>query len=309
MLVSVIIPCYNVEAYIEDCLASVYKQTYPSIEVICIDNNSTDGTASVLLTLQEKYPQLILCTETKKGANAARNKGLQLANGEWVQFLDADDLLEPGKIAHQVALVLSNADISFIAGSSIKLSLGGNRQENIVKEEDVWFALCANKLGITSANLFRTDAALGAGGWNEALQSSQETDLMFRLLQRGASVHFDDKPLTIIRERVSGSISQLNIVGNLERYIRLRYAIYHYLLSIKYDTTVIEKVLQTIFNKIREVYTYDAVLGLALYDDFIPRSFKPRLSVITTNYYIISYNILGFRITEYTKALLRKLIK
>ncbi|RAU83289.1 glycosyltransferase family 2 protein [Pontibacter arcticus] len=309
MLVSVLIPCYNVEAYIEDCLASVYKQTYPSIEVICIDNNSTDGTASVLLTLQEKYPQLILCTETKKGANAARNKGLQLANGEWVQFLDADDLLEPGKIAHQVALILSNADISFIAASSIKLSLGGIRQESIVKQEDVWFALCANKLGITSANLFRIDAALRAGGWNEALQSSQETDLMFRLLQRGAIVFFDGKPLTVIRERASGSISQLNITSNLERYIRLRHTIYTYLVKIKYDSKVVNAILQIIFNKIREVYTYDAGLGIALYNELIPAGFKPGLTAITGKFYLISYSLIGFKYTEAGKDFLRKLIK
>src|SRR5690554_4070958 len=105
MLISIIIPSYNVEDHIEKCVHSAFAQTHKPIEVICIDNNSTDNTWQKLKQLQEKYPSLLIDKELKPGAPAARNKGLALSKGEWIQFLDADDLLLPEKIEHQAKLL------------------------------------------------------------------------------------------------------------------------------------------------------------------------------------------------------------
>jgi len=105
MLISIIILCYNVQNYIVDCVESCIAQTYKSIEIICIDNNSSDKTPVILSDLKKKYPQLILGKEIKPSASAARNRGLSLAKGDWIQFLDADDLLMPAKIKHQVELI------------------------------------------------------------------------------------------------------------------------------------------------------------------------------------------------------------
>jgi glycosyltransferase involved in cell wall biosynthesis len=82
MLVTIIVPCFNVKEYITECLDSVFVQTYTNIEVICIDNNSTDDTYQFLEKLKQKYPTLLIEKETMPGAPAARNKGLALANGE-----------------------------------------------------------------------------------------------------------------------------------------------------------------------------------------------------------------------------------
>jgi glycosyltransferase involved in cell wall biosynthesis len=119
MLISVIIPCYNVEAFISECVDSVLNQTYQEIEIICIDNNSSDNTWQTLIQLKNIFPHLIIDKEIKAGACAARNKGLNIANGYWVQFLDADDLLLPKKIEHQVELLKCNSNIAFVAGSFI----------------------------------------------------------------------------------------------------------------------------------------------------------------------------------------------
>ena len=106
MLVSIVIPCYNVQEYLAECLDSIFAQSYPFLEVICIDNNSTDETYRLLQKTKQKYPTLIIDKESMPGAPAARNKGLALAKGEWIQFLDADDLLLPAKIEHQLNMVL-----------------------------------------------------------------------------------------------------------------------------------------------------------------------------------------------------------
>ena len=100
-IVSVIIPCYNVENYINECVESVVNQDYESVELICIDNASTDNTYQKLTELKSKYGfKLFQCT--LPGANNARNLGIEKSSGLWIQFLDADDILYPSKITLQM---------------------------------------------------------------------------------------------------------------------------------------------------------------------------------------------------------------
>src|SRR4051812_22218363 len=107
MLISVIIPAYNVEDYISSCLDSVFNQRYKNIEIICIDDGSTDKTLSVLLKYQEKFSgNFKVIQQRNLGAPLSRNNGLEAASGDFIQFLDADDLLMPEKIAHQVEMIL-----------------------------------------------------------------------------------------------------------------------------------------------------------------------------------------------------------
>ena len=109
--VSVIIPAYNAEATIDQTLSSVFNQTYPSLEIIVVNDGSKDGT----LRLLERYGDRInLISIPNQGVSIARNTGLKYATGEYVQFLDADDLLMPTKIEVQIkALQSEKADIAY----------------------------------------------------------------------------------------------------------------------------------------------------------------------------------------------------
>ncbi len=221
LLVSVIIPCYNIEQYIEECIESVVNQTYKNIEIICIDNNSTDNTWKKLIQLKEKHPQLIIDKELKVGACAARNKGLSLSKGEWLQCLDADDLLLENKINHQVELI-QNKNIAFIASAYIKRNLQGEEKEILNLSLNKYTAPFKNQAGNTCSNLWNKKALNAIGGWNENLKSSQETDLMMRLILNDGEYIIDDKPFTIIREREVGQISQRNPVEKWKQYINIR---------------------------------------------------------------------------------------
>ena len=139
MLVSVIIPCYNVEKYIEECIESVVSQTYNNLEIICVDNNSTDKTWNILCQIKEKYP-ILLEKELKAGAGAARNKGLSIAKGDWIQFLDADDLLLPQKIEHQISLVQDN-NVGFVAGAWKNRALNGVEKNIIQLNKNIFIAV------------------------------------------------------------------------------------------------------------------------------------------------------------------------
>ena len=102
-LISVIIPCYNSEEYLEECIQSVLAQSYTNYEIICIDNNSKDSTPQILKRLQAAHPdKIFLKKENKQNASAARMNGLSTARGEVIQFLDSDDLILEEKFETQI---------------------------------------------------------------------------------------------------------------------------------------------------------------------------------------------------------------
>ena len=94
MLVSVIIPIYNAQNHLEQCVRSVMQQTLRDIEIICIDDGSTDQSPKILEQLSHEDARLIIHRVTNGGAGKARNIGLQMAKGKYLSFLDADDFLE-----------------------------------------------------------------------------------------------------------------------------------------------------------------------------------------------------------------------
>lgn len=95
ILVSVIIPVYNVENYLKQCLDSIIRQTLNNIEIICVDDSSTDGSKKILDEYKEKDHRVRVVSQPNKGAGAARNNGLLMARGKYVSFLDSDDFFEP----------------------------------------------------------------------------------------------------------------------------------------------------------------------------------------------------------------------
>ena len=110
--VSVIIPVYNAEQHLRQCLDSILLRTEMRFEVICVDDGSTDSSLEILREYEAKYPRFTVLTQKNAGAGAARNYGLRYAKGEYLSFLDADDFFEPGmlRIAYDKACV-EDADI------------------------------------------------------------------------------------------------------------------------------------------------------------------------------------------------------
>ena len=95
MKFSIIIPVYNVELYLGDCLESVVKQTYSDYEVICVNDGSIDGSLKILEEFQKKYLQIKIISQPNKGLSGARNTGIYAAKGDYLFFLDSDDWIEP----------------------------------------------------------------------------------------------------------------------------------------------------------------------------------------------------------------------
>src|SRR5690242_13746363 len=105
--VSVLIPCFNAEKFIGQTLESVLKQSWPEIEVIVVDDGSTDGSIEEVKRFRGGKIQLI--QQVSAGSGAARNRAYQASTGAFIQFLDADDLIEPDKIERQMTRLINQS--------------------------------------------------------------------------------------------------------------------------------------------------------------------------------------------------------
>lgn len=105
--VSVIIPSYNAGRWIKSTIDSALAQTYSNIEIIVVDDGSTDESVSII---SENFPEVKLITQTNQGVAAARNKGIENSSGEWIAFLDADDIWLPNKIRDQFELLATDPE-------------------------------------------------------------------------------------------------------------------------------------------------------------------------------------------------------
>ena len=110
MLFSIIIPVYNVEKYLRDCLDSVLNQSFTDWEAVCVNDGSNDGSAAILAEYASKDGRIITITQANGGLSTARNAGLETAKGDYVLFLDSDDWLEPDAV-QDIAKNLQDEDL------------------------------------------------------------------------------------------------------------------------------------------------------------------------------------------------------
>lgn len=121
-LVSVIVPVYNVHEYIRECVESVIRQTYDRVECICVDDGSVDGSAEILDELAREDARVVVVHQKNSGVSVARNKALDLARGEYISFLDSDDLLVPDFVANAMSAFSNDRELEVWIGQVIKVN-------------------------------------------------------------------------------------------------------------------------------------------------------------------------------------------
>jgi glycosyltransferase involved in cell wall biosynthesis len=188
-LVSVIIPAYNVEYCIEQAVNSVLGQTHKNLELIVVDDGSTDNTYQVIKkNLSTAKIEFTLISTDNKGSCAAKNLALEKAKGEFVAFLDADDLWEPGKLEHQVKCISRDSHSIGVGCSYIKFLDNTNKKTNIINfswnKETIfkWMILEEEGPGLNSTIMLRTSVLREIGGFDESLGSmADDLELTWRL--------------------------------------------------------------------------------------------------------------------------------
>lgn len=200
-LVSIIIPCYNGEAFVAEAIQSALDQTYPNKEVIVIDDGSTDGTLDVIKSFGDKIRWE---AGPNRGGSAARNRGIELARGELIQFLDADDLLHPQKLERQLDVIRENQGAIVYCDFAVQNIETGEILEiprrECVGQDNVCFAIMGERISI-SAPLYQRTWLSEVGGFDEQLPCAQEYDLNIRLACQGRKWFHLHEVLYVVRRR------------------------------------------------------------------------------------------------------------
>lgn len=211
--VSVIIPNYNREMLIGETLANLLAQSLPPHEIIVVDDGSTDKSVEVIRSFGDK---IRLIQQANQGPGTARNAGLKIATGEFIQFQDSDDLFCLNKLAAQAkALQLNQADIAF--SPWVKLNFSGKKvslEDQVLQQTMPPTALslpCWWLRGwstVFQSLMFRRTFLEKVGGYRTDLMPSEDTEFFFRLLTAAPRVVFTDETLMLYRLHNVNKITQ-----------------------------------------------------------------------------------------------------
>ena len=188
MKVSTIIPVFNRPDMIVSAVQSVLTQTYQQIEVIIVDDGSTDGTSAVLNQLQQRHQEIIkTLRQENSGPGAARNMGLQAATGEYIQYLDSDDVLHPEKFAHQVAALKASPECGVCYCITLRADPKTNRlvpwARTAEQINDIFPSFLPKRGWATLTPLWRRSACEMIGPWKQyRMMEDWEHDLRAGIL-------------------------------------------------------------------------------------------------------------------------------
>jgi glycosyltransferase involved in cell wall biosynthesis len=220
-LVSAVIPAYNSQNTIARALDSALAQTYRPIEIIVVDDCSSDDTARVVETYKDRGVRLVRLVE-RQGASGARNAGIAAATGDLAAFLDSDDEWLPSKLAKQVAHITANTHYVFVSCAAKLISPAGQDLGDLyyghrpIRGSECWKSLLARNAIATPSVLVWRHHLIELGGFDRRLKIGEDQDMWIRLAIRG-SVGYIDECLVIVHSRPD-SLSSRD-VGHLRHVV------------------------------------------------------------------------------------------
>ena len=225
--VSVVIPTYNRADLLPEALDSVLAQDWPELEIVVVDDGSTDETSDLLTDYELRRPEAMrVIRQENAGESAARNAGISAARHEYVALLDSDNRWAPGKLRRQMALFEADprVDFTFTAytnfGASDELvALGRWDESRDYAIEQLLIGCCIN----TSTVVAKRSCLLDSGLFDRSLQCCQDHDLWLRIAARGRHIRYLPESLTEYRVHAGGVSSDAKLVSaNTERvFLRL----------------------------------------------------------------------------------------
>ena len=233
-LVSILIPCFNAQHLVAQAIESALAQTWPHKEVIVVDDGSTDASLEVI----RKFSGRIRWESgSNRGSNAARNRLLALARGDWLQYLDADDYLLPEKVARQIEFMREHPSVDIIyspvAWKRIENGAVVNTETPIPEPRDPWILLALWRFPQTGGALWKKRTLMSVGGWRVGQPCCQEHELYCRLLEANAQFDYCAGCLAVYRDLAQdGRITskprgefvreRLAILDRVERHLQQR---------------------------------------------------------------------------------------
>ena len=214
-LVSVVIPVFNGERFLREAVESVLAQKYSPLEIIMVDDGSTDGTADVARSLPETVRYL---HQSNQGPAAARNRGIEHAQGSLIAFADADDLWPEDKLALQLPYLMRDPAAEIVMGRIQQVLLSETGAEN--------FAEPAFSVNLGSA-IIRKSVFERVGLFDETMRYSEDVDWFMRAREGGAAIVTIDAVTLLYRQHDQNmtrgkSTSELNVLKALKRSLDRR---------------------------------------------------------------------------------------
>jgi glycosyltransferase involved in cell wall biosynthesis len=219
LLISVIVPAYNAERFLLEAIRSIESQNYPRLQLIVVDDGSTDRTAEIAKSFGDKVEYIY---QTNRGPAAARNRGMHLARGEFIAFLDADDVWMADKLREQLAFLMRDEECDVILGRMQYVWLDGAEQPDPLHD--------APSTGVNvGAGLFRRRVFNRVGTFDETLRFAEDHDWFLRAREAAVSIRVLDRAVLLYRRHgqnmtADPKASRLPIVGVLQRSLQRRRA-------------------------------------------------------------------------------------
>jgi glycosyltransferase involved in cell wall biosynthesis len=221
-------PAFNVEPYIGDAIRSVLAQTFADLELVVVDDGSTDGTARVVTSLAAKDARVRLVQQPNRGLAGARNTALRMARGEIFALLDSDDLWEPEFLAAQLAVLDSRPDVDIVTGNG--WMLGGTRHGELARP---WpdprptpdlATILGDERAVFIMSVFRRRVYEIVGCFDEGMRTNEDYDFWLRAAISGCRFARNDRPLGHYRIRTDSlSASEMRMLrGILHVYANIR---------------------------------------------------------------------------------------
>ncbi len=310
-LVSVIIPCYNAARWVGEAVESCLAQTYQPIEIIVIDDGSTDDSLAILRDFGDKI-RLESGPEggPNRGGNWARNRGFALSKGAYIQFLDADDYLLPEKIVHQVRfLEETGADVVYgdwrhQNETPVGASALGPVQVSGA-QDDVLAALLRGWWTANHSILFRRKVVTAVGGWDESIEAGQDRDFFQSVALTGADIRYQPGCYTIYRRYGHVTTSTGNRLRWLENHEKiLRKAERRLQETGRWTLTYRQALAHSYFHLARNYYARDKEKHQCLYAKV--RQLDPHFVPQESAVYNAAYQLLGFPLAEWLAGALRR---
>jgi glycosyltransferase involved in cell wall biosynthesis len=300
-LVSILIPCYNAERWIAHAIESALAQTWPAKEVIVVDDGSSDQSLEIIKRFAGRIRWE---TGPNRGGNATRGRLLELANGEWLQYLDADDYLLPDKVAAQMEFLSMhpNTDIVFGPVTMEHWSANEVRREllPIPAPHDPWILLARWFLPQTGSPLWRKQALMDAGGWTLDQPCCQEHELYLRLLMNGKQFSYCANAGAVYRQWGEHTLCKRNKPEVHRRRLEIERRAEDFLRERNELTAQrLSAINQGRFETARSVWQYDPVFAAEIIKEVqgTQRDFIPGGNAAPGRYRML-YRMFGFRAAE-----------
>lgn len=208
--VSVILPVYNTEKYVAEAIESILNQTYTNLELIIINDCSTDRTPEIISEYVQNDPRVrVINNPTNKGPAASRNSGINNSQGEYIALMDADDISHPDRLSKQVAFLDKHQEVKVAGSSAIRIDPAGNpigKWRLPVKDRIIrWHILFRNsRVFCNPTVMIRRDLFTQVSLYNEAIFSYDDFELWTRIFTHG-ELYLANLSETLLRYRVHGN--------------------------------------------------------------------------------------------------------